>query len=75
MLMATDFQKLRENNGVSSDIYYFDVDGAFLDTEKNSNPLHAEARIYAARAMIDAQNVRSSQRGISTIRIPWQSKR
>ena len=57
MLMATDFQKLRDNSGISTDIFYFDVDGAFVDSEKNSNSLHADARIYAARAMLDGQNV------------------
>jgi uncharacterized protein (TIGR02598 family) len=57
MLMASDFENIKSSSGISSDIYYYDVDGGFLDTEKKPNAAYVDARIYAARAMSDSQNV------------------
>ena len=57
MLMATDFKNLKSGGDYSSNIYYFDFDGGYLDSEQQSNPAYANERIYAARALFDSQNV------------------
>src|SRR6186997_557423 len=51
MLMATDFNNLTSNSGVASNLYYYDIDGGFLDTEKDPNPNYVNSRIYAARVV------------------------
>jgi uncharacterized protein (TIGR02598 family) len=57
MLMATDFSKLKAGSDYSSNLYYYDVDGGFLDSEQQPNPNYTNARIYVARAMFDSQNI------------------
>src|SRR5688572_15315225 len=57
MLLATDFDKLKSGSDYSSNIYYYDVDGGFLDSDQDPNPKYANERIYAARALFDKQNV------------------
>ena len=57
MLLATEFSKLKSGSDFSSNIYYYDVDGGFLDSEQDPKPGYANERIYAARALFDDQNI------------------
>ena len=56
MMQATDYDKLNDNS-FAADTYYFDVDGGFLDSEKNQNSKYVDKRIYAARVLFEKQNV------------------
>jgi uncharacterized protein (TIGR02598 family) len=64
MLMATDFSKLRNGSDFGSNLFYYDIDGGYLDSEQNPVPAYADARVYMARAMIEAQNVPKTGKAI-----------
>jgi uncharacterized protein (TIGR02598 family) len=57
MLMASDFKKLRTGSDFGSNLFYYDVDGAYLDSEEHPVGGYAPGRIYVARVLIEAQNV------------------
>jgi uncharacterized protein (TIGR02598 family) len=56
MLQATDYTEFRkgEYQGV---LFYYDVDGGFLDTDKSPVPGYEIRRIYVAKLLVDAQNI------------------
>jgi len=56
MMQATDYDRLNDQS-FAADIYYFDVDGGYLDSDRNQNARYANERIYAARVMFERQNV------------------
>ena len=57
MLQSTDFDNLKGDSAFASNIYYYDVDGGFLDSEQDPKPNFIPHRIYAARALFDQQNI------------------
>jgi uncharacterized protein (TIGR02598 family) len=56
MMQATDYDRLNDPS-FAGDIYYFDVDGGYLDSDRNQNARYANERIYAARVLFERQNV------------------
>jgi uncharacterized protein (TIGR02598 family) len=57
LLMASDFKKLKSGGDFSSNFFYYDVDGGYLDSDQDPRAAYRDERIYAARAMFDQQNV------------------
>jgi uncharacterized protein (TIGR02598 family) len=57
MLMATDFKELKSGKDFGSNLFYYDVDGGYLDSEQRRVQGYESGRIYVARALIEAQNV------------------
>jgi uncharacterized protein (TIGR02598 family) len=60
LLMASDFENLKSGGSYSSNLYYYDIDGGFLDSEQQPNLAYKDQRIYVARAMFDGQNIPKS---------------
>ena len=58
MLMATDFEKIRElDYGTTGEIYYFDEEGMPTDTSKDQVSALASQRLYAAKLFIEDSEV------------------
>lgn len=57
LLQATEYSKIPTNPKIVNNTFYFDVDGALIDTELDQRSELAELRIYAARIYVDKQNV------------------
>jgi uncharacterized protein (TIGR02598 family) len=55
MLQSTEFSKL-DDSRITGNIYYFDIDGALLDSKLAPVSTYEDQRIYAARIVMDEQN-------------------
>lgn len=56
LLQAAEFSKLTDDN-FNYNIYYYDADGGFLDSDNQLIPVYETKRVYAVRILIDEQNV------------------
>lgn len=56
LLQAAEFSKLATSN-FNYNIYYYDADGGFLDTDTDPIASYEKDRVYAVRIIIDKQNV------------------
>jgi uncharacterized protein (TIGR02598 family) len=59
MVQASDYDKLTAS--FANQLYYFDVDGGFLDTRDVPVDEYVEKRIYSAKVIFDDQIVQPSQ--------------
>ena len=58
MLQATEYSKIADpDSEVSKNIFYFDSDGAALDSELKPVTRYIPSRVYIARVVIDKQNI------------------
>lgn len=63
ILQATEYSKVVGATGLSQDVFYFDVDGEYLDSKLNESPrpdVQAQ-RQYAARILVEIQEVPATQ--------------
>ncbi len=62
MLQSTEYSKVTEVGGITQDVYFFDVDGEFLDSllKPSARQEIVKQRIYAAKVISDDQKVPSS---------------
>lgn len=56
MLQAMEFSRISDTS-TNYTIYFYDADGGFLDSDKEPVPAYEQGRVYAARLVIDQQNV------------------
>ena len=57
LLQATEYNKIPTNPDIVKNIYYFDVDGALVDTDNRPAAGKVDERVYAARIFVDQQNI------------------
>jgi uncharacterized protein (TIGR02598 family) len=57
MLQSAEYSKIPTDPDIVGNIFYYDVDGVLLDTETRQIARYQDSRIYAARIIIDKQNV------------------
>jgi uncharacterized protein (TIGR02598 family) len=61
LLQATDYSTFQGSyHGVT---FYYDVDGGYLDSEQAPKTDKVASRVYAAKVLVDSQNVPSSSAG------------
>jgi uncharacterized protein (TIGR02598 family) len=62
MLQSTEYSKVASVGGITEDVYFFDVDGEFLDSLLKPSVRQdvVKQRIYAAKVISDDQKVPSS---------------
>src|SRR5215204_437709 len=58
MIPAMDYDNLDKE--FNNNVYYFDVDGSALDTERRPIAAYKEQRIYSAKVVLDIQYVQPS---------------
>ena len=56
MLQATEYLKLADLN-TAYPLFYYDADGGFLDSDTKVVAAYVKDRVYAARVVMDKQNV------------------
>ena len=56
MLQAMEFSKLSDT-ATTYNIFYYDADGGFLDTDSAPIAVYEKSRVYAARIVVDKQNI------------------
>lgn len=64
LLQASEYNKIPTNVDIVKNIFYFDVDGALVDTDNRQVPEKVDERVYAARIYVDQQNIPAA--GINT---------
>ena len=64
LLQASEYNKIPTNPDIVKNIFYFDVDGALVDTDNRQVPEKVDERVYAARVYVDQQNIPAA--GITT---------
>ena len=64
LLQASEYNKIPTNVDIVKNIFYFDVDGALVDTDNHQVPEKVDERVYAARIFVDKQNIPAA--GINT---------
>jgi len=56
MLQSTEYLKLSDPN-FAYNIYYYDADGGFLDSDNAPVAAYEKNRVYAVRVVLDKQNI------------------
>ena len=66
MIQSTEYSKVWGPNGVTEDVFFFDMDGEFLDSIRQPSPREdvVKQRLYAAKIISDRQRIPGSS-GIS----------
>ena len=62
MLQSTEYSKISGAGGVTDDVYFFDMDGEYLDSARNQSTREGTIaqRVYAAKVVADIQKVPSA---------------
>ena len=72
MLQSTEYSKIAGSGGVTDDVFFFDMDGEFLDSLRQPSPREDVAiqRLYAAKVVADIQKVP----GVSNVAYNFESE-
>jgi len=59
MLQSTEYSKIAGSGGVTDDVFFFDMDGEFLDSLRQPSPREdvVKQRLYGAKVIAETQDV------------------